>query len=224
VAVSPIVEVTYQNVTGGGQTQVTMQTGGPVPPNGLKVAPGSPPLYYLITSTASFTGTVTICVTYDPDFITGQEKNLKLMHYDTALNPDAWVQVQTTRDTAANEICGTVTHFSTFALMELDETVVGVEDGLPAIPERLSCAPNPVMGPARIQYDLATTSSVRLGLFDLQGRMVRELERNPTASAGRHVVEWDGRGARGERLRAGVYFLWLETGGARQVRRVVVTR
>jgi hypothetical protein len=121
VTVSPIVHATYQHVTGSGQTQVTMQTGGPVPPNGLKVAPGSPPIYYHITSTATFTGTITICITYDPDFISGQEKNLKLMHYDTALIPAQWVQIQTSRDTAANEICGVVTHFSDFALMEMDE-------------------------------------------------------------------------------------------------------
>jgi hypothetical protein len=200
-----------------------MQTGGTVPPNGLKVAPGSPPLYYLITSTASFTGTLTICVTYNPANISGQEKNLKLMHYDTALIPPAWVQVTSSRDTAANVICGTVSHLSEFALMETDETVE-VADGARAPAERLSCAPNPVTGAAQIVYDLAVASPVRLGLFDLQGRRVRELENSATAGAGRHVVEWNGRGAGGERLRAGIYFLWLEAGGTRQMRRVVVTR
>ena len=223
VAVSPLVQMTYQNVSSGGQSQVTMQTSGPVPPNGLKVAPGAPPIYYRITSTASFTGTITICVTYDPDFLSGPEHKLKLMHYDTALTPDQWVQVQTSRDTAANIICGVVSHLSEFALMEMDETV-GVEDENPSAPQLLSCAPNPVTGRARIEYVLASTSAVRLGLYDLQGRRIRELESRAAADPGKHVVEWDGRGARGERLRAGVYFLWLEAGGTRQMRRVVVTR
>jgi flagellar hook assembly protein FlgD len=71
---------------------------------------------------------------------------------------------------------------------------------------------------------LATASAVRLGLFDLQGRKVRDLESSTSAGAGRHVVEWDGRGANGDRLRAGIYFLWLDAGGTRQMRRVVVTR
>src|SRR6185369_6422170 len=108
------------------------------------------------------------------------------------LIPPSWVQVQTSRDTAANEICGTVTHFSEFALMELDETVVGVEERDPSAFQLVSCAPNPVTGPARILYDLPVASAVRLGLFDLQGRLVRELERHPTVEAGRHTVEWDG--------------------------------
>jgi hypothetical protein len=200
-----------------------MQTGGTVPPNGLKVAPSSPPLYYVLSSTATFTGTVKVCVTYDPEFISGQEKNLKLMHYDTALTPAAWVQVTTSRDTAANEICGTVSHFSEFALMETDGTV-DVEEEIPTVFQLHACAPNPVSGPAQITYDLPVAAVVRLSLFDLQGRLVRELERAPMTGAGRHVVQWDGRGAHGEQLRAGVYFLWLETGGTRQMRRVVVTR
>jgi hypothetical protein len=219
---SPIVQLTFQHVTSGGQTQLTTQTGGTTPPNGLKVAPGSPPLYYVLSSTATFTGTVTICITYDPDFLTGQEKNFKLMHYDTALIPPAWKQITTSRDTAANEICGTVTHFSEFALMETDETVA-VEEELPSVVQLYSCSPNPVSGRAQITYDLPKAAAVRLGLFDLQGRLVRELERAPGAVAGRHVVQWDGRGAHGEQLRAGVYFLWLEAGGTRQMRRVAVT-
>jgi hypothetical protein len=220
---SPTVQLTFQNVTSGGQTQLTTQTGGTVPPNGLKVAPSSPTLYYVLSTTATFTGAVTVCVTYDPDFISGQEKNLKLMHYDTALNPAAWVQVTTSRDTAANEICGTVTHFSEFALMETDGTV-DVEEPLPSTLQLYSCAPNPVSGRAQVTYDLPVATTVRLGLYDLQGRLVRELERAPSANAGRHIVQWDGRGAHGERLRAGVYFLWLEAGGIRQMRRVVVTK
>jgi len=66
-------------------------------------------------------------------------------------------------------------------------------------------------------------SRVALGLFDLQGRLVRQLERRSSAGAGRYVVQWDGRGVRGERVRAGIYFLRLEAGSFHQVRRVVVT-
>ena len=187
------------------------------------MAPSSPPLYYTLTTTATFTGTLTVCVTYDPDHVNGNEANLKLMHFDTALDPDAWVQVTTSRDTDANEICGVVTHLSEFALMEMDETVA-VEEGSPPAAGHLSCAPNPVAGKAQIFYDLSRASPVRLDLFDLQGRLVREIERQPMLGAGRHVVQWDGRGARDERLRAGVYFLRLDTEGTRRTRRVVVAR
>jgi len=223
VSPSPTVGLTFQHVTGGGQTQLTLQTGGSPPPGGLRISPSSPPLYYVITTTATFTDTVTVCVNYDPEFITGQEKNLKLMHYDTALQPPAWVPITSSRDTAANLICGTVTHFSEFALMETDENVA-VEEETPSAIQLYACAPNPVSGPAQVLFDLPLASPVRLGLYDLQGRLVRDLERSPMANAGRHSVRWDGRGAHGEQLRAGVYFLWLEAGGVRQMRRVAVVK
>src|SRR5438552_10288773 len=48
---------------------------------------------------------------------------------DTTLNPAAWVQVTTSRDVVAHVICGTVTHFSQFALME-HESDLDVNEGI----------------------------------------------------------------------------------------------
>jgi N-acetylneuraminic acid mutarotase len=223
VPITPSVQVTFPDVSSGGLTELTMQTGGTVPPNGLKLAPSAPKLYYVLSSTATFTGEVTVCITYNPANVSGQESNLKMMHYDTDRQPPSWVEVTASVDEVNNVICGTVAHFSEFALMETDPTV-DVGEGIPSTVQLYSCAPNPVSGAARIVYDLPVTSSVRLALFDLQGRWVRDLDRQPAMGAGRHAVQWDGRGAHGERLRAGVYFLWLEAGGARQMRRVAVTR
>jgi hypothetical protein len=215
------VTLTFQNVTGAGQTSLTMQTGGPIPPDGLKLVPTTPKLYYILSSTATFTGTITVCVTYNPATVTKPENTLKMMHYDTAFIPPKWVAVTTTRDTAANIICGKITHFSEFALME-DEFTVDVGEELPTTFQRISCAPNPVSGPAQIWFDLSVASPVRLGLFDLQGRRVRDLERQPMMSPGRHIVQWDGLGEHGEHVPAGIYFLRLEAGGIHQLRRVAV--
>ena len=223
VALASNVNLTFQNVTSGGTSQLSLQTGGPAPPVGLKLVPTSPKLFYELSTTATFTGTVTVCITYDPATVKQSEANLKLMHYDTALQPPTWVQVTASRDTAANQLCGTVTHFSSFALMEVDATV-GVEEALTGSRPFISCAPNPISGPAQIGFDLPATTSVRLGLFDRQGRLVRELERNPRMGAGRHVVRWDGLSTRGEKLSAGVYFLRLEAERFSQSRRVVVAR
>jgi hypothetical protein len=221
VTLASNVQLTFQNVTSGGQSQLTLQTGGSPPPNGLKLAPSSPPLYYVLSTTATFTGSVTVCITYDPANVSGPEANLRLMHFDTALAPPSWQPVTTSRNVAANVICGTVTHFSEFALMEADPTVA-VDDGIPSA-FLLRCAPNPISGSAQVQYDLPVASPVALGLFDLQGRLVRELDRRHSAGPGRYVVQWDGRGVHGERVRAGIYFLRLEAGTFHQVRRVVVT-
>jgi len=105
--------------------------------------------------------------------------------------------------------------------MEADPTVA-LDDRIPSA-FLLRCEPNPISGSAQVQYDLPVASPVALGLFDLQGRLVRQLERRSSAGAGRYVVQWDGRSVRGERVRAGIYFLRLEAGSFHQVRRVVVT-
>jgi hypothetical protein len=216
----PPVHLTFQNVTSGGVTTLTTQTGGQAPPNGLKVAPGSPKIYYQLTTTASFTGTVTVCITYDPAHVSGQESNLKLMHFDTAQMPPKWMELISSVNVDSNVICGTVTHFSEFALMETDPTV-DVKDGIPSTVQLYPCVPNPVSGTALIRFDLPVVAAVRLGLFDLQGRRVRDLER-ATKGPGRYTVQWDGRGDHGERLKAGIYFLRLEAGAFRQVRRVAL--
>jgi hypothetical protein len=65
-------------------------------------------------------------------------------------------------------------------------------------------------------------SAVRLGLFDLQGRLIRELEHQPRMDAGRYAVQWDGRSDDGTHVAAGIYFLTLEAGGSHHVQRVVV--
>jgi hypothetical protein len=221
VPLSSNLELTFQNVTGAGETEVTLKTSGPPPPGGLKVAPSSPPLYYQITTTATFTGAVTVCVTYDPTYVSANEANLRLMHLDTELG--AWVEITTSVDVVANVICGDVTHFSDFALME-PTGPVEVPEPPPTLLLLYPCAPNPTRGQARLRYDLPVASPVRLDVFDLQGRLVRRLEPGSRVEAGRHVVPWDGRGSRGERLRAGVYFLRLEAMGAQQVRRFVIAR
>jgi len=217
------VTLTFQNVTEAGQTPITFQPGGTAPPAGLKIMPSSPPLYYVISTTATFTGQVTVCINYDPAQVSGNEGNLKLMHFDTTQDPPKWVQITTSHDVVGNVVCGSVTHFSQFAVMES----INPLDAEVAIPDFLFLyppVPNPAPGLALIRYDLPAASPVRLGLYDLQGRLVRTLERRSMVNAGRHAIQWDGRGTRGDELRAGIYFLHLEAMGARQVRRVVVTR
>ena len=63
---------------------------------------------------------------------------------------------------------------------------------------------------ARISYALAAEASlVRIRIYDAGGRFVRELV--PGRLSGREGSEpWDGRGARGERLRVGYYVVLVE--------------
>jgi hypothetical protein len=67
-------------------------------------------------------------------------------------------------------------------------------------------SPNPFNPVTRISYSISTTRHVRLGVFDVTGRLVEELV-NETKQAGRYVAEWDAGN-----VPSGVYFFRLQLG------------
>ena len=89
----------------------------------------------------------------------------------------------------------------------------------------LGSFPNPAAGPARILFRLANAAgsageSVEFRVYDLGGREVasRPLGR---LAAGEHVVTWDGRASRGERVAAGVYVVRIRAGSSQAAALVV---
>lgn len=86
-----------------------------------------------------------------------------------------------------------------------------------------SVLPNPAVGAARVSYFLASETPITVRLFDGTGRHARTLV-SGAATAGRHVVEWDGRDGSGKRLGSGVYFVELETPRSRRTERFVFVR
>ena len=109
------VSVTFDEVTGAGETTLTTSDTGPQPPGGFEL--GDPPVYYDIKTTASFTGLVTVCIDYDEQF--ADENNLELVHRET--DPDGnevWVDRTVSLDTENNIICAEVTSFSVFLAVQ----------------------------------------------------------------------------------------------------------
>jgi len=83
--------------------------------------------------------------------------------------------------------------------------------------------PNPFNPATTIAYDLAEPVDVRLVLYDVRGRQVREMVR-ATQAAGRYAVSWDGRGDGGEYVASGVYFYRLAAGSFVQTRKMVLLK
>ncbi len=94
------------------------------------------------------------------------------------------------------------------------ELEVSAATGVPEIAHSFALfgnRPNPFRANTQIQFSLSQESRVRLAVYDTGGRLVRELV-NEVRPAGPASVVWDGRGLRGRRAGAGVYFLRLEAG------------
>lgn len=112
----PNVGVTFSGVTEGGTTTATVSDKNPGPGQAGFRFLGT---YYDISTTATYTPPVTICLNYDDTGMpAGRENNLKIMHWDGA----TWTNATSSLDTVGNSICGTVSSFSWFAIAEEDTT------------------------------------------------------------------------------------------------------
>lgn len=102
-------------------------------------------------------------------------------------------------------------------------TVISVEAGelTPGVLVLGSGTPNPFEASVLLRYTLPQRGHVRLAVYDVAGREVAVL-RDGEEEEGLHVVMWEGRGVRGSRLPAGVYFVHLESGGYEETRKVVI--
>ncbi len=84
--------------------------------------------------------------------------------------------------------------------------------------------PNPSRGPTTLNIHLgATARPVRLGIYDVSGRLVERLV-DGARLKGAFTAQWDGLDWRGQRVASGVYFWRLEAGERRAVRRLTVLR
>ncbi len=85
----------------------------------------------------------------------------------------------------------------------------GGEAGSPAPVVRLDrTRPNPFNPSVSIRYSISQRSRVTMGIFDIRGRLVRELV-DLVQESGSHVVSWDGTEQNGRGAASGVYFVRL---------------
>jgi hypothetical protein len=99
-----------------------------------------------------------------------------------------------------------------------------VDPGGRVAPLESFSAPNPFTKSTVIHFTLAEPEAVTLRVFDTAGRVVRTLLDNVRLEAGAHQAVWDGAGARGHVLPAGIYLYRIERGSRVETGRVVVMR
>ncbi len=124
--------------------------------------------------------------------------------YDCNVNsvPDTLdIQLGTSPDTNQNGIPD-----------ECEDIVAMVDSGAPAASSALRLypsSPNPFNPATTIRFE-AAGETVRLAVYDIDGRFVRTLF-SGAAGNGIESVTWDGRDERGQSLASGVYYCRLES-------------
>jgi hypothetical protein len=103
-------------------------------------------------------------------------------------------------------------------------TAVHGESPTPAYTLKLGHAvPNPLNPSTRIPFELAESGAASVRVYDVAGRLVRELA-SGTFEAGPQAVIWDGRNAAGAEVGSGVYYIRLETPSGERARSVTLVR
>ncbi|MEZ4991462.1 MAG: T9SS type A sorting domain-containing protein [Saprospiraceae bacterium] len=74
----------------------------------------------------------------------------------------------------------------------------------------LEVFPNPFTTEVTIRFYLQEAGQTTLNIFDLQGRLVRQLHQE-TLDAGSYQWQWDGTGRGGNRLPSGMYLVQLRS-------------
>ncbi len=90
--------------------------------------------------------------------------------------------------------------------------------------DALTSYPNPFNPTTVISYSLSSPSDVRLGIYDVSGRLVSLLKDGVIESAGPHSVRWQGVTSSGSGAASGTYFCRLEAGAFQATHRLVLIR
>ena len=125
---SPVM-LSFPTVTTGGTTTLTTSTTGPTPPGGFSV--GDPPTYFDISTTATFSGDVEVCISYAGLAFTN-ESLIRLYHF--VLPSAVWQDVTTSLDPVNDVVCGLTSSFSPFAVLQGQYGFTGFAKPIAAFP------------------------------------------------------------------------------------------
>ncbi|MBC8365839.1 T9SS type A sorting domain-containing protein [bacterium] len=83
--------------------------------------------------------------------------------------------------------------------------------------------PNPFNPKTNLRFTMSEAGKVQLGIYDIQGRLLRVLI-DQSVAAGLHQVEWDGHDAEGVKVSSGIYFSKLLTKDDVQTSKLVLVK
>jgi hypothetical protein len=107
--------------------------------------------------------------------------------------------------------------------IEADATGVEEVETLEAGTSFLSPKPNPAGSTLAIRFTLGSPGRVDLRVFDVSGRLVRDLSPG-FVRAGEHSLPWDGKDTSGKEVASGVYLVRMEADGRSYHQKAVVLR
>jgi hypothetical protein len=102
-------------------------------------------------------------------------------------------------------------------------TVADLSGLVPATYQLSQNYPNPFNPETTLRYALPRDEKVQLKVFNIRGQLVKTLV-NEDMKAGHHSVVWKGRDDADQMVASGIYFVQMQAGDYRQVRKLVLIK
>jgi len=87
----------------------------------------------------------------------------------------------------------------------------------------LPASPNPFRNMTKITFTIPKRAHVKLGIYDVSGRLVRKLV-DGNLAAGRYTLRWHGKSSTGTRIASGIYFVRLQSDLGTVTRKLILMR
>ncbi len=132
-----------------------------------------------------------------------------------------------TLDITTNTINLENSEVAEYYALKANANKVGIEDeDLTAVPQTInieSIYPNPFNPQVTIQYVSSEFGKVQIQVYDLQGRLVKNLF-NGLQEQGSYTLSWDGTNNLGQNVTSGTYLLKVSTGFSVALRQLTLLR
>ena len=117
-----------------------------------------------------------------------------------------------------------------FAAADIVDITITVSDVLSSssdyLPKKLDIRhahPNPFNNSVSISFEMPNSKNVNLTIFDMKGRLVRQLSLG-VLGIGSHKVLWDGKNDLGNELPSGIYMIVLELGDEFNIQKISLVK
>jgi len=98
-----------------------------------------------------------------------------------------------------------------------------INEKIPANFELLQNYPNPFNPTTAIQFAIPKPSNVRINIYDIMGRLVKELI-NEQKNTGIYSIIWNGKDKSGSSLASGTYFYNIQAGSFIQTKKMILLK
>ena len=153
------------------------------------------------------------------------EGSIQLFYID---DNDNWQEeTNITIDNTNNTINVVSSDVAEYYTLKASANTVGIkDDGLSAVPQSInieSVYPNPFNPQVTIQYNSSQFGTVQIQVYDLQGRLVKNLF-NGLQEQGLHSISWDATSDQGQIVTSGTYLLKISDGSSVAFKQLTLLR